>query len=198
MMTVMAGAFLIVVGVVGRLPWLEQAPSARCLGIDWLWISSVFRSERRSGNRGKQQPTQEPLKVFLLAGQSNMVGMGSLKHLDLLVQQEQENEYRQTLWNGTAYKVRDDVYMIYESHYGPLTVGRQYAGKDSFGPELLLGWTITTKTTTTTTTTMVRRHSYCSKRLGAVATWRLIFDRRRRERGRTDNTPRITGGNIGP
>ena len=93
-----------------------------------------------SCNRDQHQ--QQPLKIFLLAGQSNMVGMGSLKHLDLLVKQGANNEYSQTLWNGTAYKERDDVYMIFETHYGPLTVGRQYAGKDSFGPELMFGWTL--------------------------------------------------------
>lgn len=101
----------------------------------------------RNANTYNQPKDATPLKVFLLAGQSNMVGMGSLKHLDLLVQDNNnnngtQNEYRQTLWNGTAYKERSDVYMIYQDHHGPLTVGRQYAGRNSFGPELMFGWTL--------------------------------------------------------
>ena len=51
-----------------------------------------------------------PIRVYLLAGQSNMVGMGSMEHLDLLVHKNNStagcNPYRRDLWNGTQYKVR--------------------------------------------------------------------------------------------
>jgi hypothetical protein len=83
-----------------------------------------------------------PMKIFILAGQSNMVGMGSIDHLDVLMQEE--NEFRNTLWNGTNYKERSDVYMKYDVHHGKLTVSRHagYAGGNAFGPEVLFGWTI--------------------------------------------------------
>jgi hypothetical protein len=86
-----------------------------------------------------------PVKVFILAGQSNMVGMGSIDHLDLLVSDETTNpEFRDALWDGSAYKERDDVLMKYDLNHGNLTVSRTsgYAGKNSFGPELMFGWTV--------------------------------------------------------
>jgi Carbohydrate esterase, sialic acid-specific acetylesterase len=85
----------------------------------------------------------DPVQVFLLAGQSNMVGMGSIDHLDLLVA-EGDNEFRRTLWNGTQYKELSNVYMYYESRHGKLTVSRTagYAGGNAFGPEVLFGGTL--------------------------------------------------------
>lgn len=86
-----------------------------------------------------------PLKIFVLAGQSNMVGMASIDHLDILINCScPYNEYRDTLWNGTAYKAKSNVYMKYDDHHGPLTVGRDtgYAGSHRFGPELMFGWQV--------------------------------------------------------
>ena len=86
----------------------------------------------------------QPLKVFLLAGQSNMVGQGSMKHLDLLVQDDDQREFREALWNGTSYNEREDVFITYKGHHGKLTAGRKsgFAGSGSFGPELMFGWTV--------------------------------------------------------
>lgn len=91
-----------------------------------------------------QQKQQMPIKVFILAGQSNMVGEGSIDHLDLLMQEAGHTEFKDALWNGSTYKVRDDVFMKYDNHHGPLTVGRNtgYAGRNAFGPELMFGWTL--------------------------------------------------------
>lgn len=86
-----------------------------------------------------------PLKVFLLAGQSNMVGAASIDHLDLLVRRnESSNEFRDTLWNGTAYMERDDVFIKHRDNHGKLTVNRAalYTYQDMFGPELMIGWTL--------------------------------------------------------
>jgi hypothetical protein len=88
-----------------------------------------------------------PIKVFLLAGQSNMVGMASMEHLQLLVNgsdsssDNDENEYR-CLWNGTAFIERDNVYMKFDSRQGKLTAGTGFGAPDHFGPELGFGWTI--------------------------------------------------------
>ena len=56
---------------------------------------------------GAAQAHTTPIKVFVLAGQSNMVGMGSLEHLSLLVHDNTTccNPYRRDLWNGTHFKV---------------------------------------------------------------------------------------------
>jgi hypothetical protein len=86
-----------------------------------------------------------PVKVFLLAGQSNMEGYASIEHLHLLINESDTNEYRR-LWNGTAFIERDDVYMKFKSRQGKLAVGTGFAGtRDNFykfGPELGFGWTI--------------------------------------------------------
>jgi len=86
---------------------------------------------------------QQPLKVFLLAGQSNMVGQGSLDHLDLLVQDD-GSEFQEALWDGTSYNEREDVFITYNDHHGKLTAGRNsgFAASGRFGPELMFGWTM--------------------------------------------------------
>jgi alpha-galactosidase len=72
--------------------------------------------------------------------------MGSIEHMDLLVHNQtmHPNVFRQTLWNGTAYKERDDVYYLYtdNNQNGKLTIRPGYAGRNSFGPELMVGWTL--------------------------------------------------------
>lgn len=73
-----------------------------------------------------------------------MVGMGSVDHLEKLVNQT-DSVYRQTLWNGTAFRTRPDVFLSYGPVHGNLTVGRNtgFAGKGAhFGPELMIGWTL--------------------------------------------------------
>jgi hypothetical protein len=81
-----------------------------------------------------------PLKVVLLAGQSNMVGQGHIDHLDQLVVAEKNNEYRDALWGDNGYKERDDVFVKFYN-YGKLKVDRHsgYAAPDSIGPEIMIG-----------------------------------------------------------
>lgn len=89
-----------------------------------------------------EDPTStKPVKVFLLAGQSNMVGMASTEHLQLLANETCCNEYR-SLWNGTAFAERDHVYMKYNDRQGKLTVGTGFAAPNKFGTELGFGWVV--------------------------------------------------------
>jgi Carbohydrate esterase, sialic acid-specific acetylesterase len=81
-----------------------------------------------------------PIKVFILAGQSNMVGAGSIKHLNLLIEENENNEFRTTLWNETKYKIRDDVYIKFGSYESKLAVNRTEG--NAFGPDIMFGWTI--------------------------------------------------------
>lgn len=114
-----------------------------CLGAFVLFLGSdmplaMATSALRVGR------AQNPLKVFILAGQSNMVGMASLHHLELLVHGMSDGgncpcEY-QTLWNGTGFRERDDVYMQYGERKGKLTPGTGFASKNNFGPEVGFGW----------------------------------------------------------
>jgi hypothetical protein len=86
-----------------------------------------------------------PIQVFILAGQSNMVGMGAVKHLRQLIDKpETPNEYRETLWNADTkeFRVRENVYMKNDATHGLLTVAPGYAAENCFGPELMFGWTV--------------------------------------------------------
>ena len=88
-----------------------------------------------------------PVKVFILAGQSNMEGHGR-------IQGEQKGTL-ETLSKDTAtaarYKhlldadgkwiARDDVYLYYYSPRGKLTIGNS-AAKNAIGPELAFGWVV--------------------------------------------------------
>ena len=91
-----------------------------------------------------QQPeTPQPkVKVFILAGQSNMEGHGQVHSLDILGEHPAHGHHLQSLKadDGT-WAVRDDVTIAWASkpqRHGPLTVGWGY-GENEIGPELLFG-----------------------------------------------------------
>ena len=87
---------------------------------------------------------QHPLQVYVLAGQSNMVGFGSFTHLRQLVQNDTGNEYRTALWNEAtnSFKTLKDVFIKAGDRHGNLTVGPGFSARDRFGPELMFGWTV--------------------------------------------------------
>ena len=88
-----------------------------------------------------------PVKVFILAGQSNMEGHG------FIAADPQRNEGRGSLEHfakgdgrdrhlfdaENQWYVRDDVWITYLDRHGPLTVGYG-ARPDRIGPELGFGW----------------------------------------------------------
>lgn len=77
------------------------------------------------------------VQVFLLAGQSNMVGFGSVQHLQSLVQ---SGNYTHLMKNG-QWVVRSRVRVVLPSEESPLTVGLGF-NQSYFGPELGFGWTV--------------------------------------------------------
>ena len=91
--------------------------------------------------------TQKPVKVFILAGQSNMEGAGmvaadatrnegkgSLEHFA-----KNAGSSRHLLDKEGQWVVRDDVWITYLDRKGPLTAGFG-ANPDRIGPELGFGW----------------------------------------------------------
>ncbi len=83
-----------------------------------------------------KQQGKGPLKVFILAGQSNMQGKGSIEHLSQLVT-ENPAEYGHLRKDGRWMK-RSDVWIKYGQKKGELTVG--YGSPDDrIGPELGFG-----------------------------------------------------------
>jgi Carbohydrate esterase, sialic acid-specific acetylesterase len=96
-----------------------------------------------------------PLKVFVVAGQSNAQGKGSILHLDRLIEQQCDggcNEFRKALWNETSssYNVNHDVFEKYLTYNrGPLSVHDNLMDEatndteyQTFGPDLMFGWTV--------------------------------------------------------
>ena len=89
------------------------------------------------------------LKVFILAGQSNMEGHGVIKGkpgqkgtLETLSKDPvTAARYRHLLDEDGEWIVRDDVSLSYYETKCRLTIGRS-ASQNSIGPELSFGWTV--------------------------------------------------------
>lgn len=97
--------------------------------------------------RADEKP--KPVKVFVLAGQSNMQGsgfvkadpkrnggMGSLEHL--VTNKATADKYKHLRGKGDTWAVRDDVWIHYLDRKGGLTAGYG-ASEDRIGPELGFG-----------------------------------------------------------
>lgn len=95
-----------------------------------------------------KQEGPRPVKVFILAGQSNMVGHGEVikgdkGNLTYLVENDPQGDYQHLLDDEGAWKIRDDVFIYFNSQGGTmktggLTVG--YGTNDAtIGPELQFG-----------------------------------------------------------
>lgn len=93
-----------------------------------------------------------PVKVFVLAGQSNMQGHGFLVadpkrnegkgSLQYVAEQPATaDHFKQLLGSGGEWAVRDDVWIHYLDRKGKLTPGFGVK-KDRIGPELGFGWVI--------------------------------------------------------
>lgn len=79
-----------------------------------------------------QPPSLSPLQVFLLAGQSNMVGQGDSKHLKQLLDDPLTHDEYARLWDveRQEWATRDDVFVsFYENRNGKLSV-RSVLGKN--------------------------------------------------------------------
>ncbi len=100
-----------------------------CIVLSFAFASRVYAS-------GK------PVKVFILAGQSNMEGHGQLRSLNQLGEHPQYGRLLNKLKDADgSWAVRDDVTIAWaakDKKSGPLTVGWGY-GEQEIGPELLFG-----------------------------------------------------------
>lgn len=97
-------------------------------------------------------PKAPPVKAFVLAGQSNMVGHGFIEadpkrnggkgSLEQIAKDPSSNPmFRKLLGKDGAWRVRDDVWIHYVDRKGRLTVGYG-AGPDCIGPEYGFGFAI--------------------------------------------------------
>ncbi len=101
---------------------------------------------------GERAGSSKPVKVFILAGQSNMEGQGFIAaepkrnggkgSLEFLVKDAATAKRFSHLADESGqWRSRDDVWISYLDRSGPLTVGYG-ARKEQIGPELGFGWVI--------------------------------------------------------
>jgi hypothetical protein len=80
---------------------------------------------------------QKPVKVFILAGQSNMEGKAKVSLLEYQAQQPATRDLFKHLRKGDKWVERDDVWIKFLDRKGKLTVG--YGSPKCVGPELEFG-----------------------------------------------------------
>ncbi len=100
------------------------------------------------------QPKKSPVKVFILAGQSNMDGQGVISGpqkgtLETLVKDPVSRAavYKHLVDKDGKWVVRDDVWCVFGDNKGKLTVGgfvRREASAPNWGSA---GWSATISTT---------------------------------------------------
>ena len=112
-----------------------------------LAIGSTACVAAAPANAKPLQKKNGKLKVFILAGQSNMEGHGVIKGrpgqkgtLETLTKDPATAaRYKHLLDKDGKWIVRDDVLLSYYDSKGKLTIGKS-AAKNSIGPELAFGW----------------------------------------------------------
>lgn len=98
------------------------------------------------------QAAPKPVRVFILAGQSNMEGHGFVPadpkrnggkgSLEFLVKDvATAKKFTPLVDTAGKWRTRDDVWISYLDRHGPLTVGYG-ARKEMIGPELGFGWVL--------------------------------------------------------
>jgi len=113
----------------------------------WI-LSAIVLVVAGDGSSG-EEPKKKPVKVFILAGQSNMEGHGIVKaetkrnegkgSLEYLTKDPvTRDRFKHLLGKNGKWVVRDDVWIHYLERKGPLTVGFG-ANEDRIGPELGFG-----------------------------------------------------------
>lgn len=97
-------------------------------------------------------PTGHPVRVFILAGQSNMEGHGFVSadekrnngkgSLEFLVKDARSaKRFAKLVDKEGRWRVRNDVFITYLDRKGPLTAGYG-VNPELMGPELGFGWTV--------------------------------------------------------
>ncbi len=81
--------------------------------------------------------TKKPVKVFILAGQSNMEGKAKMSLLEYQVAQPATRDLFKHLQRDSRWIERDDVWIKFLERRGKLTVG--YGSPKCIGPELEFG-----------------------------------------------------------
>lgn len=104
---------------------------------------AVFSHQAVALEAAAAKPFKGPVKVFILAGQSNMEGHGGIRTMDAMSNDPDAGKLLGKLKRADgAWAVRDDVFVYYKRSdsvvKAPLTVG-QGCSSNEIGPELMFG-----------------------------------------------------------
>jgi hypothetical protein len=106
-----------------------------------LLVLGVARGE---GQARETDPAREavpkPVKVFILAGQSNMEGKAKLPVLEYQARQPRTRELYASMWRDGQWIQREDVWIKFLNRKGNLTAG--YGSPGCIGPEFGFGWVV--------------------------------------------------------
>lgn len=115
--------------------WRAVQIGRRLLVLAGATLVSILAAEPGAA----QDVGPEPVQVFVLAGQSNMVGRGAVADLQaLLTSPETRPRVVHIARPRGGWRARDDVLVWFDGRGGALTVGWG-AGAEFFGPELQFG-----------------------------------------------------------
>ena len=104
-----------------------------------FFLIFIFSSLFSFADDSYQKEGKGPLKVFILAGQSNMEGHGLSEHIKMAAEDPATKEEFEPLYSGGKFSVRKDVWISYGNRRGGLSVG--YGVNDKkVGPEIGFGW----------------------------------------------------------
>ena len=144
---ILVGASVMVIGI-AVLAALEGTRSTNWTGLVAPRETSANKeapaastpSPDAPGRSTKHGPgaTDRPVKVFILAGDSNMAGRAKFSVLKYQATQAETKDRYQHLLNGSEWVVREDVWIKNFHQKGNLTVGFGQE-HDRFGPELEFG-----------------------------------------------------------
>jgi hypothetical protein len=113
-----------------------------------------------------------PLRIYLLVGQSNMEGKGSIKHLEELLSNDLTKSTFQHYGQPGNYTKRDDVYVYFRDDYvyqGPRRWDMAHHMVETLAPNLNLGGLSAMQT---------MRETCSSLNVpGEARIWPLTFDR---------------------
>ena len=133
--------------------WINEAPVASTA---LPATSSPTHAQRADQSMPLKQAGKSPIKVFVLAGQSNMEGQGvvSMDHprdynsgkgnlVNTMKDPNKAHLYKHLKDRKGEWIVRDDVKITFRDRSGGLTIGYTgYGGSSHIGPELQLGHVI--------------------------------------------------------
>jgi alpha-galactosidase len=107
------------------------------------WVANAVMAQQAGAGKPRQE-FKGPVKVFILAGQSNMEGLGGVQTLDRLGEHPTYGYLLKKIRKDDgSFVVRDDVFISYQKEdekiKRPLSVGMGAWGADWFGPEMMFG-----------------------------------------------------------